>query len=120
RQGVFEISVSAPSAFQPHVCGLGDDQAALFQGQYVLSHRVFTHAHRAADGPVAGPALVCPAILAAAQVTVYRQLPSAESQLEHFVGHREVVVLCSHPPPPVCDSTHRMNASFGTTIRLPT
>ena len=34
RQGVFEISVAALSAFQPHVCGLGEDQAPLFQGQH--------------------------------------------------------------------------------------
>ena len=108
QQRVLEISVATPSVFQPHVCGLGNDQAMLFQRQHVLAHRVLIHIHRTADGPATGPALVGPAFFTATQVTVHCQFPDTDAQLKHLVGYREVVVLLPHTPPLVCDSTHWM------------
>ena len=56
---------------------LGGDEPALLKAQCVLAYRVLAHMHRLPDGPVAGPALMRLAVLAAFEVTVHRQLAAA-------------------------------------------
>lgn len=71
-----------------------------------------------------------PATAPAAELDSQDMQPEAqvEAQRIDLVGQSEIVldgvalgpVLFSHSAPPDCSSAHRMNFSFGTTMRLPT
>ena len=89
----------------------------------VFANRVRTQPNRFTDFSITRPALESLPIFAEQKVGVDRDLCRAQTQRGNFFRQREVVLdrIACRPEtrfilaPSVC-STHRMNASFGTTI----
>ncbi len=99
----------------------------LLQTAHIFAHRIFTQLGGLANRFVAGPALVCFAILTAEQVGVDRDLAGVQTEGKQLIGEREIIfvgiafgpVSVHHFSPPVCCSTYWRNFSLGTTKRLP-
>lgn len=106
RDRVAQAAVAAASILPADHGFLRLDQPLVYQRSDVLLDSLPAHAHRRADGGIAGPALTAPHTLLVVQVNVHQQFTRLETELEYFIWHGEhrvkhlagePVALCGYP-----------------------